>query len=291
MEEKFRGKGIYLLIAASFFLSLMGAGVKYVSVRIPIFEIVFFRAITGTIIVLLLAALRKRNVWGKEKTILWMRGIFGFCAISCFFFAISRIPLADAVLISYTSPIFVAILSIFFLHERISTDLFIFIAVALASIYFILKPDLQTLNSGALSAIGAGFFAALAFVWIKKLKRESPLSIIFYFSFVTTCISCILMLPSFVKPTHTELFVLIINGILATIAQIFFTIAILVEKVSAASALTCLSVIFSYFIGLIFWDELLEPSSLIAGLVLIVSSIIFSRKNLTKKKAVISYKL
>jgi len=213
-----------------------------------------------------------------------MRGIFGFCAISCFFFAISRIPLADAMLLSYTSPIFVAVLSVFFLNERLSAGLFIFIIIALISVYIILKPGFETLNTGAFAAVGAGFFAACAFVWIKKLKRESPLSIIFYFSLVTSCASGVFMLPSFVIPDATELAVLILNGILATAAQIFFTIAILVEKVSAASALTCLAVVFSYFIGLIVWHEALEPSSIIAGIVLIASSILFSRKNLTKKR-------
>ncbi|MBD3271419.1 MAG: hypothetical protein GF384_02630 [Elusimicrobia bacterium] len=55
----------------------------------------------------------------------------------------------------------------------------------------------------------------------------------------------------------------------------------MVEKVSAATALTCLTVVFSYILGLVFWGETLDPSSLTAGIVLIVSSIMFSRRNLT----------
>lgn len=212
-----------------------------------------------------------------------MRGIFGFCAINCYFFAISRIPLADATLLSYTSPIFVAILSIFLLNEPISFSLGMFILVAFSSIYVILKPNLEFINIGGLAAIGSGFFASLAFIWTKKLKRESPLTIIFYFAFVTSICSLPFMLRSFTKPSPELLTVLIINGVTATIAQVLLTIAILVEKVSAASALTSLTVIFSFFIGLIFWKETLDVSSIIAGSVLIVSSILFSRKNLTKK--------
>lgn len=283
MDNRFEGKGIYLLVAATFFFALMGAGVKYVSGSIPVFEIVFFRGLFGTAAIWIIASFRHRKLLGLHKKTLLARGLFGFCAISCYFFAISRLPLADAVLLSYTSPIFVAVLSVLFLHEKVTLQLGMFITVAFVCIYIILKPSFQVFNIGGLAAVGTGFFASFVFIWIKKLKNESPLSIIFYFSFVTTILAGIIMIPVFTRPSFPEFFVLVLNGFLATVAQIFLTIAILVEKVSAATALTCLTVVFSYFLGLIFWGETLDTSSIIAGIVLIISSIIFSKKSLTHK--------
>ncbi|MFH1379240.1 MAG: DMT family transporter [bacterium] len=283
MYEKFSGKGIYLIICATFFFALMSAGVKTAGSTIPIYEMVFFRALIGTIIIWMIAFFRKTPIWGTHKKLLLMRGFFGFCAIGCYFFAVTKLPLADATLLSYTAPIFTAVLSVFFLKERITVQLGIYLTTAFACIYIILKPNLDIINMGGLAAICSGFFASIAFIMVKKLGDESPLSITFYFTLLTTCLSAPIMGIYFVKPEPHILFVLVLNGVAATLAQLFLTIAILVEKVSSAAALTCLTIIFSYFLGRIFWQETLEFSSIIAGVVLIASSIIFSHKNLSKK--------
>lgn len=284
MDQKFSGKGFYLIVSASFFFALMGAGVKVAGKTIPVYEIVFFRALVGSIILWIIASVRNTNILGNNKKMLLTRGMLGFCAISCYFFSITRLPLADAALLSYTSPIFVAILSVFLLKERITIQLGIFIAIAFICIYFILKPGFDIINIGGIAAVCSGFFASLVFILVKKLETESFLTIIFYFTIVTTCLSAPFMLSNYVKPEPVVMLILILNGILATLAQIFLTIAILIEKVSSTTALTCLAVIFSYLLGLIFWGETLDITSMIAGAILIISSIIYSKNNLTSRR-------
>ena len=103
--------GLRYMIAAAFFFSLMSLQVKLVGQRLHSSEIVFFRALLSLLFTYVLLRRAGVPVWGHRKGLLVLRGTFGFIALSCFFFALTRLPLADVTVLHFTNPVFTAVIA------------------------------------------------------------------------------------------------------------------------------------------------------------------------------------
>ena len=113
-------KNIFNILLAVFFFSLMQVFVKLLK-GLPVFEIVFFRALVAFIICFVLILKNKIAPLGKNRKILFLRGLFGTLALFCFFTTLHHLPLANAAVIHYLSPLFTSFFSIFILKERLKT--------------------------------------------------------------------------------------------------------------------------------------------------------------------------
>ena len=104
LEKKFNSLNKFNLVLASFFFSLMTLCVKNIDERIPIYELVFFRSFLSLMITLLIINQKKINPWGKNKSLLILRGVLGTLALVCIFYAIRNMPLSISTVIpvSYT---------------------------------------------------------------------------------------------------------------------------------------------------------------------------------------------
>ena len=107
------------MVKASFAFSLMALGVKLVSRTLPSLEAVFFRSLIGTIMIVAVMKAKGVSLWGRKKGLMILRGLSGFVALSLHFYTIEHLPLGTAVMLNYTSPIFVAVFAVLFLKERI----------------------------------------------------------------------------------------------------------------------------------------------------------------------------
>src|SRR5690606_2689618 len=102
--------GIRHMIVASFFFSVMTVFVKIVGQTIPVAQIVLVRSCLAIAFTLLLMKRAPGRIdLGVRKDLLVLRGLLGFAAILCFYYALPRLPLAEATLIQYTNPVFVVL--------------------------------------------------------------------------------------------------------------------------------------------------------------------------------------
>lgn len=181
------------MIASGLLFSAMGAMVKYLSTHLPNEMVVFFRSAMG------LAALLPwvwRRGFGQLKTRQWrghlLRGLAGLAAMYCYFFAIAHMPLAEATLLNYSTPLFVPFIAMLWLGEKISHRLWAAIGLGFFGIVLILKPGPKLFTPVSLIGVASGIFAALAMTSIRRLTRSEPtLRIVFYFSAVGTAVSAV----------------------------------------------------------------------------------------------------
>lgn len=282
-----KAKGIVLMVVASFCFSIMGACSKTLVARLPIMEIVFFRAFVSFLLLIPWMRSKKISFLGRNRLGLMTRGICGCVAIGFSFYAISKIDLAQSAMLNYTSPIFVALLAFFFLKERPSVELVFCIVLAFVGAAFIVKPGTDLANLAGLAGLLAGFFSALAYVSIKKLHAtDAPATMVFYFAWITSVVAAC-FLPIFVMPNVSEFGILLATGFFGTIAQLIMTESYKYASATVVSPFSFSGVLFSGFWGLVLWNEVPDTLSLLGGLLIVSCGIGIVRLRETKAAPVL----
>jgi drug/metabolite transporter (DMT)-like permease len=123
--------GARAMLLAALGFSVMSALVKLAGQRLPTEQIVLARGVVT--LVMSIWAIRRAGIspWGQRRGMLFLRGLFGFCALFCYFYTVTHLPLADAVVLHFSNPILSAIAAALILKERFGrADVFAAIACA-----------------------------------------------------------------------------------------------------------------------------------------------------------------
>ena len=263
------------MLVAGFLFGCMGVFVKLGAADFSNIELVFYRSFIG--LILMYAIMRHRR--GSLATPHWAghlwRSLSGTIALLLFFYCITVLPLATAVTLNYTSPLFLTVLITLLVKERFHAPLIVAIAFGFVGLLLLLHPTLERnqIIPGLLGLI-SGFFAAIAMLNVRELGRngEPEWRIVFYFSLIATVFSGAIMLFS---NTHTvtlhNLPILLGIGSSATLAQLALTRAYSTGKTLVASSLSYSAVVFATLFGVLLWGETLSTSSWI-GMALIIAS-------------------
>jgi drug/metabolite transporter (DMT)-like permease len=270
--------GIRYMAAAALFFSIMSLLVKVAGQRLPTQEVVLARSAVGAI--LSWAALRARGVspWGHNRRLLVVRGLLGYMALSCFFFALTRLPLADATVIQYTNPVFTALLAALFLAESIRRRDLLLTLVSLAGVVLMTRPGFlfsglgERLDPFAVAvALAGAIFSAGAYVAIRRLVRtDDPLVIVFWFATIATLGAIPFTAANALMPTPLEWLVLLAIGVVTQIAQVFLTRGLREERAGRAMAVAYMQIVFAALWGALFFTEIPDVWG-VAGALLIIA--------------------
>jgi drug/metabolite transporter (DMT)-like permease len=251
-------RGALLMLASGLLFSTMGALVKHLSAHLPNEMVVFFRSAMG-LLALLPWVLHRGVSQLKTKKLRGHlgRGLAGVAAMYCYFYAIAHLPLAEATLLNYSTPLFVPFIAAAWLGEKISRKLWTAIATGFVGILLILKPGLDLFTPVSLIGLASGMFAALAMVSIRRLTHTEPtLRIVFYFSAVCTAVSAVPLIWRWQTPDPGLWAILIGMGALASLAQLLLTRAYSHAPAAQVGPFTYSTVVFAAAIGWIFWGEI-----------------------------------
>ncbi len=253
------------MIGAALMFSLMGLFVKVAGERLPSQEIVLIRSLVTLGYSYLLLRWAGVSWRGQRTGLLLLRGLVGFFSLSGLYFALTRLPLADTLVLQQTSPAFTVLLAALWLGEPVGRYELLGIACSLIGVVFIARPAfLFREQTGGLDLLGVGgallsaIFSAAAYVLVRELRRtEHPLTIVFYFPLVATVGSLPLALPTAVWPSTLEWLVLIAGvGLTAQVAQVWMTKGLGEELAGRAVAMNYLQVAFGVLWGVLFFDEI-----------------------------------
>ena len=273
--------GALWMLVAGFLFGCMGVFVKLGAAWFSNTELVFYRSFIGLIIMYAIVHQRGGSIATPHwKSHLW-RGISGSIALLLYFYCITALPLATAVTLNYTSPLFLTVLLMLVFKERFHAPLTIAITLGFIGMILLLHPTLERnqIIPGLLGLI-SGFFAGIAMLNVRELGRsgEPEWRTVFYFSLIATLISGVLMLFDTIHQItlHSSL-ILLGMGSCATLAQLALTRAYSTGKTLVASSLSYSAVVFATLFGIILWREILAPASWI-GMALIITSGVASLK-------------
>ena len=280
---------IYKSLSVLFFV-LMSVCIKATGDHLPLFQIVFFRnffALLPLIFFIYFLKLNFRSINNLKLHIL--RAIIGITAMSLFFISLRYVPLVEMQTISYSSVFFISILSIFFLGEKIGYRRIIAIIVGFIGVIVILKPTSAIFSNYSTLPLIASLFLSMAVIVLKKiLLTNNNILSVWVFTTLCTLISLFFYNESWIWPNNFDLSLMIASGILGFIAQICLTKSFQLADASLLAPLDFSSVIWSFFLGYIFFAELISINVLIGGSIIIVSvGYIFYRERVLQKQVVL----
>jgi len=270
--DNLRLGALFAVLAAAAF-ALMAAGVKTASTLVRSELIVFFRSAVGLAVLLpwLLrhgtAAIRTQRLGGH----LW-RAAFGVCAMYAFFYALGHLHLAEAILLTYSTPLFIPFIAWAWIREPPPPVIFPAIALGLAGIVLIAQPAAGvSVSPASVAGVLSGISAAAAMVSIRRIADTEPAPrVVFYFSALSTAIAAVPLLWSWTPVSGQTLALLIGIGVLATLGQLSLTRAYALAPAARIGAFTYVAVVFGGLLGWALWQERPDGSSL-TGMALVVA--------------------
>ena len=286
---------LWMLVAALGF-AITGALVKVGAEKFSSSELVFYRSLFGLMAIYLYIFSKKLPLATPVIFKQMSRALVGFASLVLFFYSIAHLPLATAITLNYTSPLFLAIFTPFLLHEKPTKILFIGLIVGFIGVSLLLKPTINSANwlAGSLGLL-SGFGAALAYVHVKQLGKvnEPDWRTVFYFTLISTIgagLWMILAPQSNISSTFgniqfggfhaiswQDLPVLLGLGLSATIAQLAMTRAYRTGDTLVVASLAYVTVVIASALGVIWWHEHLSLDDYIAISLIILSGIISLR--------------
>lgn len=276
-----KNTGSLWMLAAGLLFGCMGVFVKLGAAHFSHIELVFYRSSFGLALVYLIMRSQRVGIATRYwRNHLW-RGISGSVALALFFYCITVLPLATAVTLNYTAPLFLTLLTMLVFKDRLHVPLSIAIALGFVGVVLLLHPTLQReqLLPGLLGLI-SGFLAGVAYLNVKQLGviGEPETRTVFYFSLTATVGSGVWLLFGAVHAiTPQGLTILLGLGSTATLAQLAMTRAYRVGNTLVVGSLAYSTIVFASLFGMLLWDEVLPLSSWLGMALIIVGGVLSLR--------------
>ncbi len=259
---RLRHRAILCVLASSAFFNVAAALVKAASPGLPVAEVVLFRSLCSVLI--LLPMLRGNGGWSALRTnrpgAHLLRLAAGFCGMYAAFYGYATLPIATVTALGFSMPIFLTLLSVPLLHERISATRAAVVAVGLAGVLIVLRPweDNAGQPVGPALVVMAGVAAwALAMISIRRMGQsgERNVTIVLLFSIGSTLLAALLTIPVWVTPTVPQFIALIGVGVISTAAQLLMTEGYRSGEATMLAPFEYGAILYAVLLGWLVWNE------------------------------------
>ena len=271
----------WLIVLSSFLFATMGVCVKLASAQYAPGEIVFYRGLTGAVLMLLLSRWQRGSLRTAVPAMHFWRSLSGVIALCLWFYAISNLPLATAMTLNYMSSVWMALFlvggAVMLGSARVDGRLIASVLFGFAGVALILRPtiDEQQLWYGVMGLM-SGVIAATAYLQVTALGRagEPEYRIVYYFSLGGVCAGALTLSWSGMHShTWTGAALLFAVGLLATVAQFLMTRAYSTGRTLVNASLQYLGIAFSFIYGVLLFDDRVTGMALLGMLLIVVAGL------------------
>jgi drug/metabolite transporter (DMT)-like permease len=279
--------GIYFMLTAVLLFSCMDAMIKWVSAVHPVGQIIFFRNVFAFIPVFIfmrqaggLSLLRTKRP-GHHV----LRGLFGIASMVCIFSAFALLPLAEAVALSLSWPIFLTALSVPLLGEKVGIRRWSAVIAGFVGILIMTRPGASAFQPAALLAVGGALFYALAMISIRRLGLTEPAATtVFYFTAFAAVLATLSLPLQWVTPDPLNLVLLIGIGLLGGFAQLAMTQAFRLAPVALIAPFDYGALVFAVLFGYLIWRDVPDPYIIVGAVIVVASGLYILHRETTLGK-------
>jgi len=266
--------GALYMVASALLFASMAASVRVAARELPNAPIVFFRHFI--MLVLLLPWLWREGRHALDTDDFrghLVRGLAGVSAVACYFYAIARLRLADAVLLNQSMPLFIPLVERAWLGERIPRRLWGVLALGFAGLLLILRPGTGVFEPVALVGLTSAVFASVSQVGIRRLTRTEPVNrIVFYFGLVASVVALPPAAWWWKSPSAGTWAVLLLMGVFATVGQQTLTRAYLHAPAASVGPFLYAGPVFAGLLDWLIWGRLPDALFVVGAAVVILAA-------------------
>jgi len=265
--------GILWMIVTGLCFVAVTALVKLLDGRVPAAESAFLRYVFGLVFLIPvwreLIAVKLTN---RQKALFATRGFVHSLGVILWFFAMTRIPIAEVTAMNYLNPVYVTILAVFVLGETLAARRIMAVIAALAGALIILRPGFRELDPGHIAMLGTALFFAVSYLIAKIMSAEVSASIVVALLSITVTIGLSpFAYAVWVTPGLGDLGIIALVACFATAGHYTMTLAFAAAPVTVTQPATFLQLVWSVLLGVVFFAEPADPWVILGGLVIMFS--------------------
>ena len=273
--------GVFLKLSSVVLLSCLAACVKYLGNGVPTGQIIFVRGVISMAVLAFIAwhfhgfGILRTDRLRSHAT----RSLAGTASMFCWFTALTMIPLADFTAISFTAPLFLTLLAMVLLGERIHVYRWTALIIGFIGVVITIGPHLTLGGNsiGVLVAFGAAVFSAAAITTLRSMSGaggEHPLAITFYFSLTTVICSALTAVGGWPMPTGEQWLFISISALFGVFGQLLMTMSYRYAEASTLAPLDYTNLLLAVALGLVFFDEVPHWSMWVGAPLVIAAGLI-----------------
>lgn len=270
-------RGILYMIVATVAFAVLHALSKWLVGEYPVGQVMFARSLVGFIIAAaVMLPLHGFSVFATERAgAHWARGLSQSLSQTFSVIAFSLMPLAGAIAINFSAPLWAALVAILWLKERAGPARWTALMTGFAGVVVVTNPGLDSLTLGAVFALLNAIMLGSVTVAVRGMTRTESVNTLLIWQLATVSLFHSLLLPFGVKwPTPFDLGLFVMCGVANLIGQVFWTKALMLAPATAVSPFFYFMLVWAAAIGYFVWGEVPTPA-LIVGSVIVVASGLF----------------
>ena len=268
--------GVLWMLASGLCFVGVTATVKAVAGGMPAAQSAFLRFVLGLVFVLPVLRVLVRDWPGpRDLGLFALRGALHTGAVICWFYAMTRIPLAEVTAMGYLTPVFTALGAALVLGERLRLRRLAAIAAAVAGALIVLRPGVREISDGHLAMVVTTACFALSYLLTKPLAgRHSAAVVVAMLSITVTVGLAPLAAAVWVPVQPGQVAGLFVVACFATAGHYAMTRAFAAALITVTQPVTALQLVWSVLIGSLFFHESVDIFVIVGG-ALIVSAVVF----------------
>lgn len=264
---------IFWMVVTGLFFIVVTALVKYMGPRLPAAEAAFIRYAMGLVFLIpALGAMRQANLTKRHYGMFASRGIMHAFGVILWFFAMTRIPIAEVTAMNYLAPIYVSVGAAIFLGEKLAARRIVAVILGLLGAVIILRPGFREVSSGHLAMMLAAVVFAGSYILAKLLADEvKPAVVVGMLSIFVTLGLAPFAIPVWITPTWEEIVILFAVAFFATAGHYTMTLALAAAPVTVTQPVTFLQLVWATLLGAVVFAEPLDIWVIFGGAIILAS--------------------
>lgn len=278
-----------LMLGATVMFGLMTVAIRLATQEMHAFEVAFFRNVFGLLFALPLLLKHGPGLLQTRKLPLYFaRCVIGLMSMLAGFWAISQLPLAQAVSLSYSTPLFVTIGAVIALHEKVRARRWTAVLIGFCGVMLIVRPGFVAVTPGVLAALLGALLSACTAISIKFLSRtEPPDGIVIMTTLLWVPLSLPTALLVWETPTALGWLWVVITGAFGTAGHMLWTRAFRLGEISALTPISFMQLPIVALAGLALFGEAIDRWTILGALVIFgANAYIAQREALQVRRAI-----
>ncbi|MEM9754480.1 MAG: DMT family transporter [Pseudomonadota bacterium] len=277
--------GVFWMLVTGFCFVTVTAIVKIVGSDVPPAQSAFLRYVFGLVFLIPMLPALRRAIWTRRTLTLHAgRGLAHALGVICWFYAMTRIPIAEVTAMNYLNPVYVTLLAAIVLGERLAFRRIAAIGVAVLGALIILRPGLRELDLGHAAMLVTAAAFAVGYLIAKVLADESEPAVVVAMLSITVTVALLpFALLDWVRPSGSDLMLLAVLAAVATAGHYAMTLAFKAAPLTVTQPVTFLQLVWATTLGAVAFEEAVDLWVSVGG-VLIIASVTF----ITWREAVVN---